>query len=229
MSSQTIQFGFLLLPGYQLIDGVGPIEYIESHTQATLRNAGGVPEDISSKGANIVWHYIHSDLSPVQPSTGSPQYPTTTYRDCPELDYLLVAGGNPFTPLPEGCAAFLKDLIAKESFRGLLTVCTGSVIVAQSGILDGLHMCSDKFALRALANAGQLNRKVKWVGDKRWNVDGKVWSSAGITAGLDLAAEFARVHFDPAVVEIVKDLAEYLPSPAQPDPFARILDGVDLS
>ena len=212
-----------------MIDGVGPIEYIESHTQATLRNAGGVPEDISSKGANIVWHYIHSDLSPVQPSTGSPQYPTTTYRDCPELDYLLVAGGNPFTPLPEGCAAFLKDLIAKESFRGLLTVCTGSLPVAQSGILDGLHVCSNKFALKAMAGAGMLNKKVHWIGDRRWHVDGKVWSAAGITSGIDLAAEFARVHFDPLVVEIAKDVSEYEPKPSHPDSFARILDGVSLS
>lgn len=228
MSSQTLHIGVLLLPSYVLLDAVGPTEYINSHTQEALKGGGGIPEEIIAKGATIVWHYISSDLNPVQPSIGSPQIPTATYRDYPELHYLIVAGGDPTAILPEGCAAFLQGLIVKDTFKGLLTVCTGSILVAQSGILDGFSVCSDKYALRTLALAGTLDKKVKWIGDKRWNVDGKVWSSAGITAGLDLAAEFARVHFDPVVVELVKDLAEYQPSPAQPDPFARILDGVNL-
>ena len=79
------------------------------------------------------------------------------------------------------------------------------------------------------AEAGVLNKKVKWVGDRRWIVDGKVWSAAGITAGIDLSAEFARVHFDPKVVELAKLVSEYEPNPAQPDPFAKILEGINLN
>ena len=75
---------------------------------------------------------------------------------------------------------------------------------------------------------GILNKKVKWVGDRRWIVDGKVWSSAGITAGIDLSAEFARVHFHPKIVEIAKNVSEYESRPAQPDPFAKILKGIKL-
>ena len=75
---------------------------------------------------------------------------------------------------------------------------------------------------------GVLNKKVKWVGDRRWIVDGKVWSAAGITAGIDLSAEFARVHFDPRVVKLAKLVTEYESNPAQPDPFAKILEGIKL-
>lgn len=95
--------------------------------------------------------------------------------------------------------------------------------------MDGLNVCSNKFALKLAAEKGLLNKKVKWVGDRRWIVDGKVWSAAGVTSGIDLAAEFSRVHFDPQIVAINLDVMEYEPKPAQPDPFSRILDGVDLA
>jgi len=228
MSPKTLHFGVLLLPSHQLLDGAGPVDYINNHCQTYLKLAA-IDEDIVVKGPIIVWHYISSDLKPIQPSSGPVQHPTHTYADCPELDYLIVPGPDSTAALPEGCAAFLQNLIAKDTFKALLTVCTGSVALAQSGVLDGLHVCSNKFVLKKLASTGMLNKKVKWVGDRRWNVDGKVWSAAGITAGIDLAAEFAKRHFDPVVVELVKDLSEFEPKPAQPDSFARILDGIDLS
>lgn len=119
--------------------------------------------------------------------------------------------------------------MASNQFKALLTVCTGSLGIAQSGVLDGLSVCSNKITLKGLAGAGILNHRVKCVGDRRWIVDGKVWSAVGITAGVDLAAEFARVHFDPVVVKIVQDCSEYEPKPDQPDPFAAIFDDIPLS
>ncbi|KAF8171106.1 class I glutamine amidotransferase-like protein [Pholiota molesta] len=228
MAPQTIHFGLLLLPAYQWLDAAGSVDFINSHTQFLMRVLR-VDEAIVAKAPSIEWHYISHDLKPVQATSGPAGIPTNTYADCPALDYLLVPGPDPFAPLPEGCAAFLQKLMAADGFKALLTVCTGSMAVAQAGILDGLSVCSNKYALKMAAGAGRLNKNVKWVGDRRWHVDGRVWSAAGITAGIDLAAEFARVHFDPVVVKIVKDASEYEPNPAQPDPFGRILDGVDLS
>ena len=63
---------------------------------------------------------------------------------------------------------------------------------------------------------GWLNRKVKWVGDKRFIVEGKNWSAAGVTAGIDLAAEFVRVKGKADVTRLVQDALEYVPNPAQP-------------
>ena len=228
MSATPIHFGVLLLPFYQLLDAVGPFDYINNHSQAYLKLCN-VPDEITSKGADIVWHFISSDLNPIQPTSGPPQHPTNTYADCPDLNYLIVPGPDPATPLPEGCAAFLQNLMAKDTFKALLTVCTGSIVIAQCGILDGLSVCSNKVVMKTVIGTGLLNKNVKWIGDKRWNIDGKVWSAAGVTAGIDLAAEFARVHFDPVVVALIKDGSEYEPNPAQPDPFARILEGVTLS
>lgn len=198
-----------------------------------MMKAINAPKAILDISPIIEWYYISSDLTPIKATSGPLQTPSCTYADCPELDYLFVPGPDPSAPLPPGCAEFLRERVPK--LKALLTVCTGSMAIAQAGVLDGLHVCSNKFALKMFAEAGMLNKKVKWVGDRRWIVDSrdgeacKVWSAAGITAGIDLSAEFARVHFDPKVVELAKLVAEYEPNPAQPDPFAKILEGINLN
>jgi len=226
MPPQTLHIGLLLFPSYQWLDAAGPVDYLNNHSQWMMKLLH-VPEAILDKAPIIEWYYISSDLTPIRASSGPIQTPSCTYADCPQLDYLLVPGPDPAAPLPEGCTAFLHEQVPK--LKALLTVCTGSLAIAQAGVLDGLHVCSNKFVLKRFAEAGILNKKVKWVGDRRWIVDGKVWSAAGITAGIDLIAEFAKVNFDPRVVELAKLVSEYDSNPAQPDPFAKILEGINLN
>jgi len=226
MSPHNLHIGLLLFPEYQWLDAAGSVDYLNNHSQ-TMMKALNVPQAIIDKAPTFTWHYISSDLTPIKASSGPLQTPSCTYADCPPLDCLFVPGPDPSAPLPEGCAAFLQERVPK--LKALLTVCTGSMAIAQAGVLDGLHVCSNKMVLKMFAEAGTLNKKVKWVGDRRWIVDGRVWSSAGITAGIDLSAEFAKVHFDPEVVELAKLVSEYQPHPAQPDPFAKILEGINLN
>jgi len=61
--------------------------------------------------------------------------------------------------------------------------------------------------------------------DCRWEGVELRW----VTAGIDLAAEFSKVHFDPRIVAINQDVVKYEPNPAQPDPLARILHCVKLT
>ncbi|KAJ3512450.1 hypothetical protein NLJ89_g3513 [Agrocybe chaxingu] len=226
---QNLSFG-LLLPGqFQWLDAAGPVDLINSHSRPVVQGLTslGLPQELVEKAPVITWHYISSDRSPIQASSGPPLLPTATYADCPPLDYLVVPGPDPTAPLPPGCAEFLKERF--EGLKGLLTVCTGSTAVATTGLLDGYKVCTNKFALKALHAAGLLNKKVTWVGDRRWIVDRKVWSAAGVTAGLDLGAEFVRVNFDPKLVEFLKGVVEYKANPDQPDDFAYILEGIDYN
>lgn len=187
-----------------------------------------VPETMLAKAPIINWHYISSEgnLDQVPASSGPPHVPTTTFSDCPTIDYLLIPGPDPTVKLSDECSSFINTRF--PTLEGSLTICTGSLAIAQTGVLDGAQSATNKMALKFLAQAGLLNKKVKWVPDRRFVVDGKIWSAAGITSGVDLAAEFSRVHFDPEIVELVKAIMEYIPNPAQPDPFAYLLDGVGL-
>jgi len=226
---ETLNMGLLLLPEFQWLDAAGPVDLLTNHSFEFISRGGGVPQEIVDKAPNMNWYYISSDLKPVQAYSGPPMLPTTTFQTCPSLNYLVIPGTDPTMQLSEECLKFLQTRYTDPELRAFLMVCSGSIAVAQAGILDGLNVCSNKFVLRTLATAGFLNKNVKWVGNRRWIVDGKIWSAAGVTAGIDLAAEFVRVHFDKDLVKLVLELSEYSPLPDQPDSFAYLLDGVDLS
>ncbi|KAH9479868.1 Isonitrile hydratase [Psilocybe cubensis] len=228
-SHQVLNIGLILFPGYQWLDAAGCIDYLFNHSREALApyfshsNPGVV-----AKAPSMKWHYISSDRSLVHATSGPPQLPTATYDDCPGLDLLVVPGPDPTFPPPPGFVEFMQKRYADPELKALLMVCTGSIMVAHSGILDGRQVCSNKFILKEMATAGTLNRKVKWIGDRRWIVDGKLWSAGGVTCGVDLAAEYGRVHFDKEVGQTAMHISEYKPNPDKPDFFAYITVGVDL-
>jgi len=65
-----------------------------------------------------------------------------------------------------------------------LTVCTGSLVLAQRGVLDRYHVASNKMALKRVVEAVKLNRTLRWAGNARCVKDGRVWSAEEVTVGL---------------------------------------------
>ena len=234
--TRALQFGILMSPFYQWLDAAGPIDYLNNHSfdflQSIAASGTSLPAGLLEKAPVINWHWISSagDLEPVNATAGPIQVPTTTFEEAPQLDYLLVPGPDPLLKLSDECISWINAQY--RGLKNLLTVCTGSLLITQTGLLDGVEAATNKVALRDIVNQGKFEQfsKVKWVKNKRFakGKNGKIWSSAGITAGLDLAAEFARAFIDPEIVQVAKEIAEYESNPAQPDPFAYILDGVVL-
>ncbi|KAJ3533749.1 hypothetical protein NMY22_g7204 [Coprinellus aureogranulatus] len=232
-TTKPLEFGVLLPPKYQLLDAVGAVDYLNNHSYENLSwlaSFAPIPEALLKKAPVINWHWISAtgDLEPVPASSGPPFVPTATFKTAPQLDYLLVPGPDPSIKMSTEATEWLRGQF--PGLKALLTVCTGSMYLAQTGLLDGLQAATNKFTLKLVVEMGNFEKfsKVKWVPDARWVVDGKVWSAAGVTAGLDLAAEFARVHFDKELVEMSRIGCEYQPLPAKPDAFAFILKDVQL-
>ncbi|MFT3739510.1 MAG: DJ-1/PfpI family protein [Breznakibacter sp.] len=69
----------------------------------------------------------------------------------------------------------------------VLTVCTGSALLAQTGLLDRKAATSNK---RAFAWAMTNGAEVLWNRNARWTVDGKFYTSSGVSAGMDMALGF---------------------------------------
>ncbi|KAF4622206.1 hypothetical protein D9613_009622 [Agrocybe pediades] len=222
-------FGVLLIPGYQFLDMAGPVDYLQLHSRQFMSGVPGVTPEILSNAPIINWHFIAQDLNPVNASSGPPLPPTDTFETAPKLDYLLVPGPDPYIVLPAPTTKYIQTVVSDASFKGLLTVCTGSMAIAQTGVLDGHKVCSNKVMLRDAASKGLINHNVTWIGDKRWHQDGKIWSAAGVTAGIDLAAGFIATKVSKNATALAQDVFEYHPNPASPDRFARILKGVDLN
>jgi transcriptional regulator GlxA family with amidase domain len=121
-----------------------------------------------------------------------------------------------------------KDGI-RQSLRGdlkwILTVCTGSEILARTGALDGKRATTNKRAFNQASTSDQTHMcaldsdvctkvkekhlKVNWVAKGRWVVDGDIWTSSGISAGIDLTFAWISEVFGEETAQYVADRSEY--------------------
>jgi len=83
----------------------------------------------------------------------------------------------------------LIDTIRKISVSSnyVLTICTGSALLAKTGLLDGRKATSNKRAFDWVMTNG---KDVNWIKHARWVVDGKYYTSSGVSAGMDMALGF---------------------------------------
>ena len=119
-----------------------------------------------------------------------------------------------------GDAAYLAGLKAAALRSAyVLTVCTGSALLAATGLLDGLRATSNK---RAFDWAVSVNPRVRWVSRARWVVDGKYYTSSGVSAGMDMALGFLEDRLGRDRAEEAARRIEYVRNADRDeDPFAR--------
>ncbi|KAG2018776.1 hypothetical protein CC2G_008167 [Coprinopsis cinerea AmutBmut pab1-1] len=104
----------------------------------------------------------------------------------------------------------------------LITVCTGSWLVAQAGILDGRKATTNKASFKRIAG---LCPSVEWVGRARWVVDGNIWTSSGVTAGLDVIFAFIEKVYGEPVAKLLANWLEYeRHTDSTWDPFAELYE-----
>lgn len=133
--------------------------------------------------------------------------PTHTFATAPDdLEVLIIPGGfgSRKEENIEGVVEFVRGYYPK--LKWCLTVCTGSAILAKSGVLDGRRATSNK---KAFAWVKEQNVDVEWVPKARWVVDGNIWTSSGISAGIDLIFAWVGEVFGEDVATFVADSSEY--------------------
>ena len=126
---------------------------------------------------------------------------TQQFDDTP-LDTLIVGGGTEIEPSTPGLIDFVRR--AAERYRRVAATCTGAFVLAEAGLLDGRRATTHWFHARALQAAYP---KVRMEEDRIFINDGPIWTSAGMTAGIDLA--LALVEQDLGV-EVARAVAKKL-------------------
>ncbi|MFD5746619.1 GlxA family transcriptional regulator [Streptomyces sp. NPDC127033] len=160
----------VLFDQVQSLDVSGPVEVF-----AAAATAAGDPAAYRIRTATL-------DGAPVRTSSGLTLVPDTTLAAAPDPDTLLVPGGpGTRSPDPE-----LVDRLRERApgARRLVSVCTGALLLAAAGLLDGRRATTHWGATELLARNHPL---VHVDPDPIYVRDGEISTSAGVTSGIDLA------------------------------------------
>ncbi|KAL5427676.1 hypothetical protein PMIN04_001178 [Paraphaeosphaeria minitans] len=132
------------------------------------------------------------------------------------LDVLLVPGGGGTRKDVSHEIDFVRTVY--PSLKHLISICTGSTIIARAGVLDGRKATTNK---KAWAWATSFGNNVSYVPHARWVQDGNVWTSSGVSAGVDVSYAFLSSVYGEEVSRWVADVGEYTRwANASYDPFA---------
>lgn len=216
MAETPTHLGVVIFPGFALLDLAGPMQFFNQLSALKpfqLSVIAKTMDPVTTIPPN------HTEPDSKYSRIGELLLPTHTFDNAPDLDVLLVPGGlgmRDETILNE-TASFIQKRYS--SLKYLLSVCTGSLIIAATGILDGRKATSNKRAW-----SFTMGRKsVHWVPKARWVVDGNIWSSSGVAAGMDMTYAFISKVFSSDIAKILADTMEYEPH-TNPDwdPFSDI-------
>lgn len=154
-------------------------------------------------------------------AVGQSVVPTHTFATAPKLDLLLVPGGQGARGSSseiEAAISYIRDAYPQLGY--LLTVCTGSGLAARAGVLDGKRATTNK---KTWAEIVALREAVEWVSHARWVVDGNVWSSSGVSAGIDATLAWVEKVYGSEEAKRISNGLEYTrhEDPTY-DPFAEM-------
>ncbi|HVH80309.1 MAG TPA: AraC family transcriptional regulator [Stellaceae bacterium] len=179
---------FLIFPGFQLLDAAGPISAFEA--------AGRINPAFPAQSSAYRLRAIARDPGPVTSSSGA-QMVAERFADGP-LDTLIVAGGWG-TRDASACPDTLDYIrTAASRARRVASVCSGAFILAAAGLLDGRRATTHWSRAAEFACAYP---QIRVEPDRIFIRDGAVWTSAGITAGIDLALALVADDLGEAVAK----------------------------
>jgi transcriptional regulator GlxA family with amidase domain len=175
--------GILVFPNFQLLDATGPISVFE----IAMRIAGMAP----------AIRVLAEAPGPVKSSSGV-EVLARGLKLAGAISTLLVAGGTGVDAAATSTKtlAFVRT-IAKRGVR-VASVCSGAYILAEAGLLDGRRATTHWRRTRHFLGAYP---KVRLEPDRIFVRDGNIWSSAGITAGIDLALALVAEDFGEEVAQ----------------------------
>ena len=104
-----------------------------------------------------------------------------------QTDIVLVPGGLGTRQLVYNPSFLQTIIVLTHQADWVLSVCTGSALLAKSGVLNGKRATSNKLAWQWVTCQSD---QVDWVKQARWVIDGKFYTSSGVSAGMDMALGF---------------------------------------
>lgn len=185
---------FFVSDGYQPLDLAGP--------QSVFATANDLVRD----GYEMLT--VGFDVDPIAPNAGPQILPDASIHELEAPHTLVIVGGPGMRTLKPDAENRERLCRIIEGSKRVVTICTGAFLAAELGILNG------KMATTHWRHEEDLSCQFPNIhvdADKLYTVDGNVWSSAGVTAGIDLALALVRNdHGDAVAAQIARQLVVYL-------------------
>lgn len=175
------------------------------------------PVEILGRMSNVNMNFFSVEGGVIT-SKQKTQIVTLSIKDIDPTGILVIPGG-------QGTRQLVNDVSFIEHLREValmseycLTVCTGSALLAKTGLLDGRRATSNK---RAFEWVKSVSNQVKWIEKARWCIDEKYYTSSGVSAGMDMCLGFIADLTDKATAEDIAWGIEYVwGSDKECDPFS---------
>lgn len=184
----AIHIGMVLFPNFTQLDLTAPFEVFARIPQAEI-------------------YFLSSDLQPVYADKGFAMLPNCTFANCPDLDILFIGGGWGTGKImeDENYISFLQTQGRKAAY--VTSVCTGALVLAAAGLLDGYHATTHWLSLDLLK---MFDVKVE---EKRVVIDRNRMTGGGVTAGIDFGLVLVAEIFGEELAKEIQLMIEYNPQP----------------
>jgi transcriptional regulator GlxA family with amidase domain len=204
---EAIMIGVLIFPDFQLLDASGPISVFEIASRYARAPA---PIKVVAEATGPVRSSAGVEM--LARKFGPPGMITT----------LIVAGGDGVEAAARNkCTIRFVQAVAKRGFR-IASVCSGAFLLAEAGLLEGRRVTTHWQRTRQFL---ETYPDVKLEPDRIFVRDGNIWSSAGITAGIDLAlALVAEDYGDDVAQKTARQLVLYHRRSGGQSQFSSLLE-----
>ncbi|HZG66371.1 MAG TPA: DJ-1/PfpI family protein [Herpetosiphonaceae bacterium] len=196
--SPARDIAFVIYPGLTVFDLVGPLQVFSALSRL-------VPD--------IRPQVVAEHAGPVMTDIGVLMVPTCTFAELPHPYAFFVPGGDTATLNAMSNLAIRRYIrTAAQDASWIVSVCTGALILAAVGLLEGREVTTHWAYTRFLKRLG-----ARYV-QKRWTVNGAIVNSAGVSAGIEMALYLAGRLTDEETARTVQWVIQYDPQP----PFGGI-------
>jgi transcriptional regulator GlxA family with amidase domain len=184
-----MQIAIVLYPGFTALDAIGPYEIL-----------GRLPD------TEVV--FVADEPGPVRNDLGSLSIDVAAgLDDVPHPDIVLIGGGPGHADQMSNSRLLDWLRAVDRSSTWTVSACTGALILAAAGLLDGRRATTHWASRDRLAEFGVTPSAERVV------IDGRYASAAGVSAGIDLGLTLAGVIAGDEVAQVVQLIIEYAPEP----------------
>lgn len=218
---ETRRIGVLGFDSVQALDFVGPCDAFGSDAFGTHDRPADFGDDSGRRARPYEIVVVGLRSRKFRASSGVAFTADCTIDRAPSLDTLIVPGGSGLRVSNAGVDAARWVASRASRIRRIASVCTGIYGIAPSGLLDGRRVATHWSAIR---DVERRFPKLRVDADAVYVKDGPFYTSAGITAGIDLTLALIEEDCGPqAALAVAREMVVYYKRPGGQNQFSQPL------